>query len=300
MAADVAVNSRPCGLIADDPVARVRTARSALAILTQHIPALNDDVVEGIFSSDGATAAMLYARTPRPPEVVKRAIEAVAPSGSAADLLTTCVRCIPSARHAVRLSTAGALSVFFPIDLAPTQIEAFGSALMGRTEALRVKGFFIELGKSACGFAVEVDREGRSRARWYAMVSGDMAYRALAIAQGSLGVARSGINHLNRFVRELAARDCDDVVCNVAASYQGLAIKFEFPAVPLGRALALRNPNSAEPARRSESSVRAAATELGLDSISYLGVRACTDGTIETTYYLDARGWLPSAVREAA
>src|SRR5687767_11351544 len=94
---------------------RVRRARELLARLCEALPATADDVVEVIFTTGGATAAMLYPRRPWPRPLIARAAAAVAPSPAAAAILLECLAGVPAARQALRAAAAGAASLFFPI-----------------------------------------------------------------------------------------------------------------------------------------------------------------------------------------
>lgn len=268
---------------------RVRGARELLGSLCGHVPACAEDIVEVIFMAGGATAAMVYPRLPWPRSLVARAVVAVAPSAPAAAILQECVAAVPSARHALRIADTGAVSLFFPIDISADRIAVLGAVLAPESDAAVMARLFAELGRPACGVAIEVDGAARARVRWYSMVGGGSARRAIAVAQRVLGIHPAGLEHLGRAAAGRAPGIGEDLVWNASMTSRGPAVKLELPSVGIAAALA---DTPSVPGRGTAAVVRAAASALGRDALSYLGLRAFRDGDVETSYYLDARAWL--------
>jgi hypothetical protein len=271
---------------------RVRRARALLASLCGHLPTCADDVAEVIFTTAGATAAMLYPRRPWPRLAVARAVSAIAPSAGAAAILLACAAAVPSARHALRVSATGAASLFFPIDLPADRVAVLAAAFAPEPDAAAVARWFAALGRPACGFALEVDGAARARARWYAMVGGGSERRAIALAARELGIDPGGLGHLDRAAAALARGDGEDLVWNVSTTPRGPAVKLELPAAGVDAALAAA---PSHPGADTAAAVRAAAAALATRALSYLGLRAFAGGEVEASYYLDARAWLPGS-----
>ncbi len=262
---------------------RVRRARELLASLCKHLPAGAEDVVEVIFTTGGATAAMLYPRRPWPRPRVARAVSAIAPSAAAAAILLECAAAIPSARHALRVAATGTASLFFPIDVPADRIAVLGAAFAPEPEAAAVARWFAALGRPACGFALEVDGAARARARWYAMVGGGSERRASALAARALGIDPGGLGHLGRAAAELGHGDGEDLVWNVSMTPRGPAVKLELPAAGIDAALAA-GPSASDPGGGTAAAVRAAAAALAVDALSYLGLRVFPEGEVEASY----------------
>ncbi|MBI4032589.1 hypothetical protein HY374_02690 [Candidatus Berkelbacteria bacterium] len=277
-------------------VVRLGNARRVLDALTRELPATTNDVVEFMIRAGGATAALLYPRVPWESPKVESAIDALTSSGRAAQLLKTCVRGIPAARRSVRLSANGAVSVFSAIDLEPARIEALGRAFLSDEVSGNLATFFVELDTHACGVAIEVAHDGSVRPRWYTMLDSRSLPRALNAAREVFRLAPQGLDHVASVAESITACSSRPLVCNVAGMSHGAALKIEFPDVPLEQAIPLW---TAVGDFDALNEVMAMSSELGVETCSYVGVRAFTTPEVEVSLYLDARDWLPTRSREA-
>lgn len=258
-----------------------------LQVLNRSLRPRQNDVVEFNFYSSCKAGVLVYPNERRPSDCFNRLFAVLNLPSQTVAIFWALLSRIPAERHAVRLLSNGAVSVFFKIDFPAKGIPPLCSAIGVEGSGKIILSFFERLGLPACGIALELSPLGATRLRFYHMVprGREGIQRVIDLASSNLGIKSP--KH-DRFVAALdhSVYSGREVVVGVGTGSEGgCSIKYELPDVDSAILPTMFRLES------NEEDTWRAARHLALcvkrEIFPYIGVRFSSTYKRETTFYVD-------------
>lgn len=257
--------------------------RDRLALLYRVLRPAPDETLEACVDTRGDAAALVYRRCRLIPPELRSVLRGLPVASGSPSVLWAILEGVPAWRHALKVATSGAVSLFCCIDLPASSIASLYRALGLEEDADAIGSYFLRVGHDAHGLAVETAPDQRlPRVRTYDMVrTGHQLARLCEAARVAIGLTPDQVDDLVETWRRLGNGGKEAIV-NVGAGGGRRSIKLEFPCPRRSAVDQLVAPS--HPVWRL-----AGPYLVGSDDPAYVGVRWTigADGPV-TTLYLDA------------